>query len=229
MTEQNPFRAYFYGQHEHPLYKWDHYFDIYHRHFAAFRDRPIRFLEIGVYKGGSLDMWRTYFDEGSLIVGIDTNADCKRFETGNIKVRIGNQGNPGFLHDVLDEFGPFDIIVDDGGHIASQQITTFKVLYPRMAEDGIYLVEDTHTSLWPSFLQKGGATTFMAFCAQKTMELMQWTGQEHLAERFHMPREARSGTLAVTDFCRTTKSMAFYDSVVVFERGRRQEPYTTER
>ncbi len=227
--EDNPLKAYFFGEHDRPFYKWDHYFDIYHRHFARFRSRPIRFLEIGVYKGGSLDMWRHYFHADSVIVGVDTKSDCAQFDGGQIKVRIGNQKDAGFLNGVVDEFGPFDIIVDDGGHVSSDQIASFRILYPQMAENGVYLVEDTHTNLWPSFLRKGGATTFMAFCSQKVLELMQWTGQEHLIDRFHVPRADRSGTLPVSEFCRTTNCMAFYDSVVVFEKGIRPEPYTVER
>src|SRR5258708_10169538 len=41
--------------------KWRHYFDIYHRHFAAFRDQPLTMIEIGVFNGGSLRMWRGDF------------------------------------------------------------------------------------------------------------------------------------------------------------------------
>lgn len=227
--EDNPLKAFFHGPHDRPLYKWDHYFDIYHRHFSGFRARPIRMLEIGVYKGGSLDMWRDYFHLDSVIVGIDIKPECKDLERGNIKVRIGNQKDPAFLHSVVDEFGPFDIVVDDGGHLSGDQITSFKVLYPQMAANGVYQVEDTHTNLWPSYLRRSGGATFLSFCNQKIMELMQWTGQEHLVDRFHLPRAARSGTLPVTEFCRSTTGMAFYDSVVVFEKGERPEPYTTER
>lgn len=228
-TDNNPLRAYFYGEHDRPLYKWDHYFDIYQRHFSAFRDRPIRFLEIGVYKGGSLDMWRHYFDDASVIVGIDIKPECRGLERENIKVRIGNQGDPGFLNKVVDEFGPFDVVLDDGGHLSKDQITSFKVLYPQMAANGVYLVEDTHTNLWPSYLRKSGGTSFLSFCGQKISELMHWTGQEHLAERFHIPRDRRGPGVPASDFCRTTKCMTFYDSVVVFERGENQEPYTEER
>ena len=43
------------------VHKWHHYFDIYERHFGRYRDRPIRMLEIGVFRGGSLRMWKEYF------------------------------------------------------------------------------------------------------------------------------------------------------------------------
>ena len=40
------------------VHKWHHYFDIYERHFGRYRDRPIKMLEIGVFRGGSLRMWK---------------------------------------------------------------------------------------------------------------------------------------------------------------------------
>ena len=53
------------------VHKWHHYFEIYERHFSRFRDRPIRMLEIGVFRGGSLRMWKQFFHPDSIIVGID--------------------------------------------------------------------------------------------------------------------------------------------------------------
>src|SRR5829696_2278754 len=41
--------------------KWTHYPEIYERYFAKFRGTSARMLEIGVFKGGSLEIWRKYF------------------------------------------------------------------------------------------------------------------------------------------------------------------------
>ncbi len=40
------------------VHKWHHYFDIYSKYFERYRDRPITMLEIGVFRGGSLRMWK---------------------------------------------------------------------------------------------------------------------------------------------------------------------------
>ena len=54
----NPLFAYFVGHRSGRLLdKWVHYFPIYTRHFGPYRGRRIRILEVGVYRGGSLDMW----------------------------------------------------------------------------------------------------------------------------------------------------------------------------
>jgi len=55
------------------VHKWHHYFDIYSRYFERYRDRPITMLEIGVFRGGSLRMWKKYFHPDSTIVGIDVD------------------------------------------------------------------------------------------------------------------------------------------------------------
>ena len=59
--------------------KWKHYFPIYEKHFGPIRNKPIKILEIGILNGGSLEMWRYYFSEAT-IVGIDINPVCKEQE-----------------------------------------------------------------------------------------------------------------------------------------------------
>lgn len=44
------------------IFKWRHYFPIYERHLQGFRDRDVHLVEIGVFSGGSLGMWRHYSD-----------------------------------------------------------------------------------------------------------------------------------------------------------------------
>ena len=71
------------------IFKWMHYFDIYEKHFAAFRGRDIKFLEIGVFHGGSLQMWKNYFGPRAQIIGVDINPACKAFEEDGITIEIG--------------------------------------------------------------------------------------------------------------------------------------------
>ena len=81
------------------------------------------------------------------IVGVDILEDCKKYESGNIKVFIGDQ------HDVkfLETLGEFDIIIDDGGHTMTQQQVSLKTLMLQLSDTGIYVIEDLHTSYWEQF------------------------------------------------------------------------------
>ncbi|MEX0580700.1 MAG: class I SAM-dependent methyltransferase, partial [Mycobacterium sp.] len=126
-----------------------HYLPIYESAMAGFRDRPIRMLEIGVDRGGSMQMWRRYLQPESTIVGIDINRKASQFDnpSQNLHVRIGAQQDAAFLHDVIGEFGPFDVILDDGSHMTSHMVYTFRYLFPNgLASGGVYIVEDIGTN-----------------------------------------------------------------------------------
>ena len=63
-------------------------------------------------------------------------------------VEIGDQEDPEFLASVVERHGPFDIVIDDGGHTMRQQILSVETLFPLLADGGVYIVEDCHTSYW---------------------------------------------------------------------------------
>jgi hypothetical protein len=196
-----------------PIHKWLHYFTAYEKHFARYVNRPLTFIEIGCGRGGSLQMWKKYFGPEAQIVGLDINGDCKAYEEDNIAVRIGDQSDTAFLAAVLKEFGTPDIVLDDGSHVMSHIVATFRYLFPRTAPDGVYMVEDLHTAYWAEYeggLRRPGS--FIELCKDLVDELNAGWG----------------GTAPEpTAFSRTTQSMHFYDSIVAFERGwtlRRRAP-----
>lgn len=140
-----PLEAYFDAYREGPgLFKWRHYFDIYERHLARFRDRPVTMVEIGVFGGGSMRMWRDYLGPQSHIYGIDIDPACKALESEGIEVRIGDQADPDFWARFLSEVQDIDIVLDDGGHAADQQVVTLEHLLPRLSPGGVYMCEDIH-------------------------------------------------------------------------------------
>jgi len=188
------------------IHKWNHYFPVYEKHFSRYVNRPVIFLEIGVYKGGSLQMWKRYFGPYAQIIGIDINPACAAFEEDQIAIRIGDQSDPAFLDSIIAEFGKPDIILDDGSHIMEHVKASFSHLYPKMADNGLYMVEDLQTSYWNEF---GGGVkrpgTFIELCKDLIDQLnADWS----------------RNVLPPTEFTRTTQSMHFYDAIAVFERGK---------
>lgn len=134
--------------------KWLHYFEAYDRFFSKYRGKDVTILEIGVFKGGSLQMWKNYFKTSEnkvQIYGIDIDEKCKEFEEEDINIFIGSQEDRKFLRKVKKKIGKVDILVDDGGHTMKQQRVTFEELFDCVADDGIYLCEDLHTSYWEQF------------------------------------------------------------------------------
>jgi len=150
-------------------HKWLGYFRTYEEVFSVFRGRAPRVLEIGVDRGGSLRLWKTYFGEGSRVVGLDVVEACRRFEdeAAEIFVRIGSQSDPDVLRTVVADFGPFDLIIDDGSHRASDQVASFNALFgPGLRDRGIYFVEDLQCVHWGR--RSGELDTpydFLGFCA----------------------------------------------------------------
>ena len=108
-------------------------------------------MEIGVAKGGSLQMWRRFFGPMATIVGIDINPHCQEYEEDGIHVRIGDQSDPVFLAGLTKEFGQFDIVLDDGSHQMEHIRKTFEFLYPTLSKNGIYIIEDLHTAYWEEY------------------------------------------------------------------------------
>ena len=211
---QNPLREFFYQNTEGPaIHKWEHYFDIYHRHFSSFQDKPIRILEFGIGQGGSLRMWKNYFGKQAQIFGVDIDPACKALEDDGIQIFIGDQEDRAFLRSIRDIVKTVDIVIEDGGHTMRQQIATFEEIYPMVNESGVFLIEDLHTSYWPGFYEGGylRKTTFIEYSKRLIDQLNAWHTRS--------PSQFK-----VDNFTSSTRSMHFYDSVVVFEKGCVKKP-----
>jgi hypothetical protein len=208
----NPLAEYFRNNPGRLIDKWHHYFEIYHRHFAAFRGRSPVVVEIGIFHGGSLEMWRRYFGRGARIVGIDVDPRCRQFEGDSVSVMIGDQADRNFLAEVRARFPHVDIVIDDGGHTMAQQITSFEELYPHIQPHGVYLCEDLHTSYYPPYgggYRKDG--TFIQYATRLVDQLHAWYSTE--PDRFR-----------VDEITRSTHGLHFYDSVLVVEKRPIAEP-----
>jgi SAM-dependent methyltransferase len=210
--------------------KWRHYFEIYERYLARFRGTECSYLEIGVAKGGSLDLFQEYLGDRARIVGVDMNPDCKRHARDGIEVLIGDQADPAFMNGAVAPKGPFDIIIDDGGHIPDQQLVSFFALFPQLKEGGIYLVEDLHTTFWLGGQASRFGINFYDFARGLTEKLTLYHVDQRLMERYQTPREQRTGGVSFQNFAASDIfGIHFYDSVIVFEKRKRLEPLSELR
>jgi hypothetical protein len=142
-------------------------FDIY---FSKIRSQPVRLLELGLLDGASLKVWEEYFPNATF-VGVDIDDRCLEYKTNRTDIIIGNLDDEKFIQS-LKTLGPFDIIIDDAGHTMSQQITLFKALFPVVQDQGVYIIEDLHTSYWPVFNGNiEGKNTTMSFLKECTDHL----------------------------------------------------------
>lgn len=127
------------------------YFNVYDALFSRYIGKKITFVEIGILSGGSLFMWREFFGPEARIIGIDLNPAAKKWENYGFEIFIGSQSDTEFWLNFCKEVGEIDIVLDDGGHTYLQQITTCEMLLSAIKENGLIVVEDTHTSYMNGF------------------------------------------------------------------------------
>ena len=121
---------------------------VYEKLFDHLRGaEDMRLLELGTWNGEGLMLWREFFGGGSSIVGIDMAAHhlSDRFVNNpdpKIETYTGDHGDHKLLDEVAEKHGPFDVVIDDGGHIGTKMIESFEGLWKHLKIGGIYVVED---------------------------------------------------------------------------------------
>ena len=144
--------------------KWKNYFYIYDKLFEKYRNKKIIFVEIGVFSGGSLFMWKNFFGKKAKIIGIDLNPESKKFEKYGFKIFIGNQADKKFWYHFYKKVGKIDILLDDGGHKNIQQISTVHYSLPYINKTGMIIVEDTHSSYIKKQFGNPSKYSFINYC-----------------------------------------------------------------
>ena len=193
--------------------KWSHYFDIYEQHFSKFVNKSPVVVEVGLYRGGSAEMWKKYFGPGATIVGIDVDKNVTKYTTDGCIQVIGNQGDPDFWDEFLLQYPHIDIFLDDGSHVVQHQIITLQKVWPHIKQGGVFMCEDTHTSYWPEY---GGGLknprSFLEYAKQIT-DLMN--------VEYFKGLDRHPDTLMFAEFFKELVGVHFYDSVVVFDKNKK--------
>jgi len=101
----------------------------------------------GLPPGGSLKAWREAYPKAILVgADIDAEAISELNETGFVVNQL-NQSSVENLKANLEYIETFDLIVDDGYHEPQANLRTYLILRDRLADDGVYIIEDIHESL----------------------------------------------------------------------------------
>jgi len=122
------------------------YLDWYEKHLPK---NPKRILEIGVMHGASLRMWREYYPNAE-IIGIDIKQPLSIDGVTCLKL----DGTT----DAVKKLGKFDIIIDDGSHMTADQQKSFELLLPQVKKNGVFVMEDIHTSFMPNYINSDKTT-----------------------------------------------------------------------
>ena len=183
--------------------KWDNYFEIYESILKRFIKKKIILVEIGVGNGGSLFMWKKFLGKKATIIGIDLNPDSKKFEKFGFKIFIGDQADPNFWNKFYKQVGKIDILIDDGGHTNLQQITTLMHSIEYIKNDGLIIIEDTHTSFM----------NYKGFKNPSKYSLINFTNK--MIENLHRRNPMVKKKLNI--FSKKVYSIEYFDSLVLIK------------
>lgn len=167
--------------------------------FKDYREKSLTFLEIGVFQGESIKIWREVFHNAIKIVGIDINPECKQYENPDksIFVEIGDASNPEFITFINNKYGPFDVVLDDGSHTNKDVINSFELIFPTMKDDGLYLVEDTICFKSPQYIDNN-YPNHLSYFAKYIPYLNQWRFDgnseilDHCVDPFKIQKKAEN-------------------------------------
>ncbi len=140
-------------------------------------------------------MWLEYFGEFAHVHGIDIEPDCMLYESERISISIGDQEDREFWRGFLQENGQFDVLIDDGGHTANQQIVTLEELLPRMPAGSVYICEDVH----------GMQNPFIEYVSS-------------LVHRLNSCNSSGSGRVETSNLQASLHSVHFYPYICVIEK-----------
>lgn len=140
--------------------------EFYYEPFKKLKHPTI--LEIGVFRGESIKMFNDFYKGDCEIYCIDIDPSCDVSYMGdNIHFFTVDCGNKVELEIFAEAVGDvrFDIILDDASHIVYHQMLTYACLRKMLKPDGMYIMEDLHTSFveWFPLTLKERTTTLDFF------------------------------------------------------------------
>jgi 23S rRNA U2552 (ribose-2'-O)-methylase RlmE/FtsJ len=110
----------------------------------AFKDntKPVNVLEIGVYMGGSLQLWAKHFGPESKIYGFDIEDHIVQefIDAPNIFFELKNGYSQYTVEQFEDEY--FDFIIDDGPHTLGSQLDCMLMWNTKLKPGGKFIIED---------------------------------------------------------------------------------------
>jgi hypothetical protein len=120
-----------------PGYAHSYVENFYGKALAPMQGRVRAVLEIGVYHGDSLRLWRDYFPHAQ-ITGIDVTA------IDVAATRIQFQCRDAYTPETAKFFpdGYFSFIIDDGPHDPPHMLLSLDLYIPKLASAGLMVIED---------------------------------------------------------------------------------------
>ena len=121
------------------------YAEFYEFHFNHFKNKEIKLLEIGTWKGASIASFYYYFNK-AIIFCLDRNYKFQ-FRSNRINFFYCDTRNSNDIKKFEDlliskKSEALDVIIDDASHIYSDMLSNFKNFFKKVKSGGFYVIED---------------------------------------------------------------------------------------
>jgi len=133
------------------------YLDLYERLLSNKKKIAKNVLEVGVYKGGSIMLWRDYF-KNATVYGLDVmkiEDMCNEIKNRQrIVLRSFDAYDENiFYNQFVSKNIKFDFMLDDGPHTLESMKQFIKLYSQIMTDDGILIIEDVQDWEWIEILK----------------------------------------------------------------------------
>jgi hypothetical protein len=108
--------------------------------FSPLRESTRKLLEIGVYEGASIRLWREFFINSEIYALEILQKRAGMFnDDDKVYLTIGSSMEKKSYRDIPNDL---DIVIDDGSHKPEDQYATFIIAYEYLKQGGVYVIED---------------------------------------------------------------------------------------
>jgi len=114
--------------------------EYYQPKFSQIKESTKKILEIGVYEGASIKLWKDFFDNAEIYALEILQKRAGMFQGDHrVNLIIGSSTEQKSYNNIPYDI---DIIIDDGSHRPEDQYRTFLNAYKHLKQGGIYIIED---------------------------------------------------------------------------------------
>lgn len=140
----------------------DYINEYYNNIFTSIREKEINLLEIGIYKGQSIRLFREWFINGK-IFGMDIGGyvDTNTFQIDGTSLFWGDAFNNSMLDLFKNNF--FDYIIDDGPHTLESQLYSVVYWSQKLKSGGKLVIEDIQNINHIVYLERMVDTNLFTF------------------------------------------------------------------
>jgi len=129
--------GYTYGTDKNTIH--DYINGFYESGLLPYKEKSLDILEIGIYFGASLKLWREYFPNAKIYGADIQNRVLPQYKNiNNVEYIFGDAYSQEFLNNEL----KFDVIIDDGPHTLQSQRDFIRKYHSKLKKDSIMIIED---------------------------------------------------------------------------------------